>query len=223
MDIARFDAEIGHEIAPFSVVLLRSESAPSCQIEHLTDSAQAIADAEMPGTGSSNATLIVANTRAMTAAIALSDHLDGEAILAMHHALLIDSEPEIAGKWHTAQFWIGGGDFGPHDAMFFPPHHDRVEPAIADLVEFMTRESMPPLAQAAIAHAQFETIHPFSDGNGRTGRALIHSLRSKGLTRNVSVPISAGTLTDTSSYSQALGDYRLGDAEPIMDLFCRAS
>ena len=56
---------------------------------------------------------------------------------------------------------------------------------------------MPVLAHAALAHAQFETIHPFEDGNGRTGRALVHAmLRSKGLTRTVTVPISAGLLVD---------------------------
>jgi len=224
VEIARFDAELGHEIAPFSAVLLRSESVASSKIENLSASARAIADAEMTGAGGSNATLIVANTRAMVAAIALSDNLDGDAILVMHRALMIDSEPEIAGKWRTDQVWIGGGDFSPHDARFIPPHDSRIEPAIEDLVQFMAREDIPPLAQAAIAHAQFETIHPFPDGNGRTGRALIHLLlRSKGLTRNVSVPISAGLLSDTTSYFRALTDYRDGDTEPIIDLMSRAS
>lgn len=224
VEIARFDAELGHEIAPFSAVLLRSESVASSKIENLSASARAIADAEMTGAGGSDATLIVANTKAMIAAIALSDNLDGNAILAMHRTLMIDSEPETAGRWRAEQVWIGGGDHSPHRAIFIPPHVGRVEPAITDLVRFMAREDIPPLAQAAIAHAQFETIHPFPDGNGRTGRALIHALlRSKGLTRNVSVPISAGLLTDTGSYFQALTDYRDGDTEPIIDLMSRAS
>jgi Fic family protein len=142
----------------------------------------------------------------------------------MHHALLAASDPEIAGKWRTDQVWIGGGNFGPHEAMFVPPHHDRVQRSIDDLVRFLAREDAPPLAQAAVAHAQFETIHPFPDGNGRTGRALIHAmLRSKGLTRHVSVPISAGLLADTGRYFDALSAYRDGDLEPIIDQICDAS
>lgn len=224
VEIARFDAEVGHEINHFSAVLLRTESVASSKIENPTASARAIADAELTGTGGGNATLIVANTKAMTAALNLSDHLDADAILAMHQALLGDSDPTIAGKWRTDQVWIGGGNFSPHEAMFVPPHHDRVEAAIDDLVEFMVRDNAPPLAQAAIAHAQFETIHPFPDGNGRTGRALIHAmLRSKRLTRNVSVPISAGLLADTGRYFDALDSYRAGDLEPIVEQMCDAS
>ncbi len=93
-----------------------------------------------------------------------------------------------------------------------------------DLVEFMSRHDLPALAQAAIAHAQFETIHPFPDGNGRTGRALIHAiLRSKDLTRNVSVPISAGLLSNTTAYFDSLTAYRMGDIEAIIERTCLAS
>jgi Fic family protein len=68
-----------------------------------------------------------------------------------------------------------------------------------------------------LAHAQFETIHPFTDGNGRTGRALIQAmLRRNGLTLNVTVPVSAGLLTDTDSYFAALTAYRDGDPAPIV-------
>ena len=224
VEIARFDAELGREIAPFSAVLLRSESAASSKIENLTASARAIADAELSGSGRTNAALIVANTRAMATAIALSNRLDKAAILAMHAALLQESDPEIAGRWRTQQVWIGGSDFSPAGATFVAPHQDRVEPAMEDLVEFMRRDDLPALAQAAIAHAQFETIHPFPDGNGRTGRALIHAiLRSKDLTRNVSVPISAGLLSNTTAYFDSLTAYRMGDVEAIIERTCLAS
>ena len=84
-EIARFDAELGGEIAPFSAVLLRSESAASSQIENLTASARAVAEAELPGgTAKRNAEMIVANTMAMRAALELSARVDAEAILAMH-------------------------------------------------------------------------------------------------------------------------------------------
>lgn len=216
-EIARFDIEMGGEIAPFGAVLLRSESAASSLIENLTASARAIAEAEIGATARQNAAQIVANTRAMEAAVALANHLDGESILAMHRALMADSAPGIAGKWREDQVWIGGSDLGPHGASFVPPHHSRVDAAMHDLVAFTARDDVPVLAQAAIAHAQFETVHPFPDGNGRVGRALLHSmLRNKGLTRNVTLPISAGLLADTGSYFDALTAYRAGDPTALI-------
>ncbi|WP_236981938.1 MULTISPECIES: Fic family protein [Mycobacterium] len=224
-EIARFDAELGDEIAPFASVLLRSESAASSKIENLTASARAIAEAETLGHSSRrNASVIVANTEAMQAAVALADRIDGAAILAMHAALMNASNPDIAGRWRTEQVWIGGGDFGPRGADFIAPQHSRVPGAIDDLIRFAGRDDIPVLPQIAIAHAQFETIHPFPDGNGRTGRALIQAmLRNKRLTRQVTVPVSAGLLTDTDSYFQALTAYREGDPSPIVERLSAAS
>lgn len=86
-----------------------------------------------------------------------------------------------------------------------------------DLLVFTHRDDLPPLALTALAHAQFETIHPFPDGNGRTGRALIQAmLRARDVTRNVTVPVSAGLLTDTRHCFDALDAYRDGDVEPII-------
>ena len=222
-EIARFDAKAGAEIAPFSAILLRSESAASSKIENLTASARAIAEAEL-GRGSRNAALIVANERAMSAAIALADRLDGRAILDMHDALLRDSAPAIAGRWRDQQVWIGGSDYSPHAAQFIPPHHDRVPAAIDDLIRFIARTDIPTLAHAAISHAQFETIHPFADGSGRVGRALVHAqLRHARLTRHVTVPVSAGLLADVDAYFAALGAYRHGDPVPIVERFADAT
>jgi Fic family protein len=93
-----------------------------------------------------------------------------------------------------------------------------------DLVRFTGRTDLPLLSQAAIAHAQFETVHPFTDGNGRTGRALIHSmLRGHGLTRNVTVPVSAGLLTDTRGYFDTLTAYREGNPAAIVEKLAQAS
>ena len=224
VEVARFDAELGGEIAPFAAILLRTESMASSKIEHLTASVRAIAAAEVGDRSRRNASLIVANTHAMTAAVELADHLDEASILAMHRALMEDEHPEWAGRWRTEQVWIGGSDYSPHLADFVPPHHGRVPASIADLVAFMSRSDIPPLVQAAVAHAQFESIHPFPDGNGRVGRALVHALlRSKGLTRNITVPISAGLLTDTDAYFAALDAYHDGDPAPIVLRFSEAS
>lgn len=223
-EVARFDAELGHEIAPFSSVLLRSESAASSKIENLTASARSIAEAELLSLGRSNASLIVANARAMTSAIALADHIDAQAILEMHAELLKASAPDIAGQWRDEQVWIGGSDLGPHNAEFVPPHHRHIPAAIEDLLAYIDRDNIPVLVHAAIAHAQFETIHPFADGNGRTGRALLHAhLKNKKLTRNVTVPVSAGLLADTDSYFDALTDYRDGNPIAIVEQITRAS
>lgn len=224
-EVARFDAELGYEIAPFASVLLRSESAASSNIENLTASARAIAEAEALGnSGRRNAALIVSNTEAMKAAVALADQIDEDAILAMHAALMSASNPNMAGHWRTEQVWIGGGAFGPRGADFIAPHHKRVEAAIADLLVFAQRGDVPTLPQVAIAHAQFETIHPFTDGNGRTGRALVQAmLRHKRLTRQITVPVSAGLLSNTDAYFQALGSYRDGDPAPIVEQLSTAS
>ena len=127
-------------------------------------------------------------------------------------------------KIELEQVWIGGDSFGPHGAAFIPPHHDHVPTLMADLVKFTRRRELPLLSQAGIAHAQFETVHPFPDGNGRTGRALIHAmLRGHGLTRNVTVPVSAGLLTDLDGYFDALTAYREGDPAPIVTKLANAS
>ena len=160
----------------------------------------------------------------MQAVIDLANRLDEQAILDMHSTLLGQSQPEIVGRWRDEQVWIGGGHFGPHEALFIPPHASRVPAAMTDLLRFCQRDDVPVLLQAAIAHAQFETIHPFPEGNGRTGRALIHSLlRAKGTTRNVTVPVSAGLLTDVPSYFSALTSYRAGNPNVFIELVANAT
>lgn len=222
--IARFDARAGHDLSNYSSLLLRSESAASSQIEQLTASARNIALAELRPTAKENASLIVANTRAVQAAIALADDLSPQAILATHKALLEASQPEIVGKWRDQQVWIGGKAYGPHEALFVPPHHQHVPAAMEDFVKFVARDDMPALTHAAIAHAHFETIHPFPDGNGRTGRALVHAmLQAKGLTRSVTVPMSGGLLTNLDDYFAALTAYREGEVSPIVEAFASAA
>ena len=223
-EIARFDAELGGEIAPFASVLLRSESAASSQIENLTASARAIAEAELPGgKAKRNAEMIVANTAAMQAAVALSDTMDADAIRAMHRALMVGDPRHTPGEFRTEPVWIGGGST-PIGATFVGPRHELIPGAISDLIAFAHRVDVPALPQIAVSHAQFETIHPFTDGNGRTGRALVQAmLRNKGLTRQVTVPVSAGLLADTGAYFAALTSYRDGDAAPIVEIFSQAT
>jgi Fic family protein len=203
-------------------VLLRSESASSSQIENLTSAPRAIAEAAIGENLEGNGPLIVSNVRAMEAAIALSDELSNHSLIRMHDALLSDSDPGIVGDYRREQVWIGGSL--PHSARFVPPHHDRVRESMDDLIRFTQRTDLPVLVQAAIAHAQFETVHPFPDGNGRVGRALLHAmLRHGGVLRNVAVPVSAGLLSEVDSYFEALTRYREGDPGRIIDVFASAS
>lgn len=213
-------------LGPMTAILLRTESASSSQIEQLTTSAKQLALAEIEEGDTQNAMSVVGNVRAMEAALALADDISEQSILAMHEALLIHQRglEHEAGRFREETVWIGRGNAGPRLADFVAPAHHRIRGAIADLVRFVRRDDIPVLVHVAVAHAQFETIHPFVDGNGRTGRALAQSiLRNKGLVGSTAVPISAGLLVNTVRYFDALGAYRSGDAGPITSEFAGAS
>jgi Fic family protein len=215
--LAAFDSGGAGEIAPFASVLLRSESSASSQIENLTSSARALAEAEIGEGNRANASVILANVRTMQAALDLAGRLDEQAVLSMHRALMSHQTRHPAGQWRDEQVWVGGSALHPGDALYVPPLAADVPALMADLVVFMDRDDLPPLAHAALAHAQFETIHPFTDGNGRTGRALLHSvLLHTGAIHRVTVPISAGLLAIRDEYFAALTQYRAGDVEPIL-------
>ena len=219
--LARFADQYQGE-APFGPVLLYCEATASSAIEQVTDSALRISLARLGDRSRPNATLIARNTHALDAALQLATSLDVEAILSMHRALLEDSDPFHAGRLRDQPNWIGGGS--PVTAMFVPPRHADVPAALDDLVRFMARTDMPALVQAAIAHAQFETIHPFTDGNGRTGRALVSAiLRARGTTKNFTIPLSSGLLTTTRKYFESLNEYRKGNIEPIILGFINAA
>ncbi len=222
--LVRFDARHTGAVGPLAALLLRSESAASSQIENLTSSAQSVAIADIGEPSGPNARLIVGNARAMQAAIELADRMDEAAIIEMHAALLGESRPDAVGAWRQQAVWIGGSGLGPHRAVFVPPRHELLPDLMADLATFMARDDLPVLAQAALAHAQFETIHPFVDGNGRTGRALLHAmLRSKGLLQNITIPVSAGLLADATRYFASLGEYQQGDPEGVSSLVAEAA
>ena len=224
VELSRFDAEIGQLAAPFASILLRSEAASSSQIENLTSSPAAIVRAELGLKETANSALIVSNQNAMTAAVAASAELNCKSILEMHRVLMQQSDPTQAGKFRQEPVWIGGSVNGPHEADFVAPDFASVPELVEDLVAFCNRTDLPALVQVAIAHAQFETIHPFTDGNGRTGRALVQVLLHRlGVTKSVMVPVSAGLLRNTDSYFLALTEYRLGNPLAIIDVLSEAS
>jgi Fic family protein len=124
----------------------------------------------------------------------------------LHRALLPDHPQQ---GLRDRQNWIGGSDWHPLDADFVPPPPEAVPGLMADLAAYLSGAVHAPLLQAALVHAQFETIHPFADGNGRVGRALIHTvLTRRGLTRAAVLPISLVLLTRSQEYVEGLTAYR---------------
>ena len=214
--IARFDQAQATRDWSLPALLLRSESSSSSQIERLTSSVRNVALAELSSKAPANALLIAANVAAMREALAQSGEIRIDSICAIHDVLMKGAH-ETSGL-RDEQVWIGGSPYSPHGSSFVPPHADRVRSCLEDLVLFAAREDVPPVAKAAVFHAQFETIHPFTDGNGRTGRALLHRmLASDEVLLHTMLPVSAGLLHDVDRYMSALDAYHDGAIEPIIE------
>ena len=168
--LARFDQAQASRDWSLPALLLRSESSSSSQIERLTSSVRNVALAELSDKAPANALLIAGNVAAMREALGQRGAIDVTSICSVHDVLMRGTG-ESQGL-RDEQVWIGGSPYSPHGATFVPPHANRVRPCLEDLVAFGMREDIPPIAKAAVFHAQFETIHPFVNANGRTGRLI---------------------------------------------------
>ena len=126
----------------------------------------------------------------------------------LNETLMAASEKAaLCGKLRRDQNWIGG--MTPLRAVYVPPPPESVPWLMDDLIWFCNGSQLPPVFIAAVAHWQFETIHPFADGNGRTGRALIHYvLARRGLVGKPTVPISAILIQDKARYIASLDSGR---------------
>lgn len=197
--------------------LLRAESVASSRIEGIEASPQRLMRAEALLAHGSDAAdqaaaMIMANISAMTDAIDRASspkRFELQDLLAIHRLLMEASDAASAGKIRTQQNWIGGSGYNPCSAAFVPPPPDRVPDLLDDLVAYLNGDEHPAVVQAAIVHAQFETIHPFIDGNGRTGRALVHVvLRRRGLAPRFVPPISLILATWAQTYVGGLTAFR---------------
>lgn len=199
-------------------ILLRAECVASSRIEGLEVGARRLLRAEAAvelGDQPADVTAaeVLGNIDAMASAIRSvtpGEPVTVDLLLDFHRRLLRDTRLEAhAGRIRTQQNWVGGSDYNPCSAAFIPPPPDYVLNLLEDLCSFCNEDALPAVAQAAIAHAQFETIHPFADGNGRTGRALIHFvLRRRGLATRVLPPVSLVLATWASDYIAGLGATR---------------
>lgn len=216
-ELIRFDALLSVRGYDLPALLLRSESSASSRIENLTASVRNVALAELDATTPRNSREIAGNVRAMREAIELKGEPSVEDVLRVHASLMSVTGESFGGELRDEQVWIGGSAFGPQGAAFVPPSQERVPALLDDLMAFVRRDDLDPVVQAAVAHAQFETIHPFVDGNGRTGRALLHRwLCYHDVLRHATLPISSGLLHDVDSYMGALQSYHDGDVRPIV-------
>jgi Fic family protein len=205
-------------------LLLRAECVASSQIEGLDVGGRRLLRAEAAreaGMKPEDVTAeeVLGNIEAMRWAVDVlgsSKAITVGGILEVHRRLLAGTRlAEHAGRIREQQNWIGGSAFNPCSAVFVPPPKEEVERLLQDLCDFSNGDSLPAVAQAALAHAQFETIHPFADGNGRTGRALLHViLKRRGLAPRVLAPVSLVLATWSTSYVEALmGTRYVGDPD----------
>jgi Fic family protein len=228
-EITALDSADGHELRSLSLLLVRTESVASSKIEDIEAGVDDYARALHGVRSNSSAVSMVAATVALDAlidAVTRNRRIELAPVLAAHRALMERDpyEARYAGRVRTVQNWIGGSDHSPRGALYVPPPPETVDDYLDDLMAFVARDDLPALVQAALAHAQFESIHPFTDGNGRIGRALINAvLRRRGVTTRVVVPLASALVARRGAYFDLLTRYRAGDTRSLLVSFARAS
>ena len=228
-EITKLDISHAADPSALGALLLRTESVASSKIELIQASVDDDARALHGSRASASAVAMAAATTALEAMIGTvgpSVPIRLSAITSAHTALMRDDpiEASSAGQPRTVQNWIGGSDFSPRGALYIPPPPEMVSRYMDDLIAFTDRSDMPALLQAAIAHAQFESIHPFNDGNGRIGRALINTiLRRRGTTTRAVVPLASALVARRDHYFNVLGSYRSGELLPLIGAITHAA
>lgn len=229
---ARAQAAVEHgaetmpeDYAALARLLLCAEGVASSFIEGVTAPVVDIVLAEAEDSAEpSAAAWVAANLAAVTDAIeeAHAGALEVESLCRWHRTLMTGSPnpAQHVGAVRTEQGWIGGTS--PFDAHLVTPPPDHVPPLLDDLIAYVNRDDVDPVAQAAIAHAQFETIHPFADGNGRIGRVLVAWILVRRLSLLTPPPVSTRVAADVGGYASRLVLFRIGDHNTWVRWFAEA-
>lgn len=221
VEIARAEHATGG-LAALGRFLIRTDSVSSSKIEYEEASAEDFARALAGSRANRSARSMVAATRALGELVDAAGErgrITVDDILDAHRRLMREDplDGRYAGRWREMQNWIGGSDHSPRGAVHVPPAPERVPELMDDLVAFLNRDDVQVVVQAAIGHAQFESIHPFTDGNGRIGRALINAvLRRRGVTHTSVVPVASALLAERERYFELVNGYRRGRAVPFV-------
>lgn len=207
-------------------ICLWAESLGSSHIEGVAPTpkrvVQALAKRQHTGEGATHGAVaeVIGNIDATAQAqqmLAQRQDLRLETLLDAHRTLMAASPtPHFGGVVRSDQNWIGGNDWHPLESEFVPPPPEMCLPLLEDLIVYLRGEGHPPMLQAAVAHVQFETVHPFGDGNGRAGRAVLYGvLKHRCVPGGMMPPVSLALSRNRDAYLDALAEFQtyVGDAD----------
>ncbi|APT92035.1 DNA-binding protein [Corynebacterium phocae] len=212
-------------------LLLRSEAISSSKIEGIAPNVDKVVLAELAQTEDvrgfkDNAESVARNLQVLDGIerlFATEDEIT-PSLLEDFQRQLLGENTNIPLGYRKIQNWIGGSDRNPIGADFVPPPPGAVGELMEDLCAYLDGAWHGVLIQAAIVHAQFETTHPFADGNGRVGRALIHGvIQRRNLTAGMVLPISVVLGTQSRSYIAGLEAFRAGNLTAWLEVFLDAA
>jgi Fic family protein len=208
---ARLAASDAAVIEATTFALLRSESVSSSRIEGINVTHRRVAEAIQDADSAKHlAREVVGNIDAMQSALAYgsaADPFTPDDILDLHRRLMARAIGIKEGEYRTEQNWIGA-EHVEDGVAYVPPPPDTIRGLMGDLCDFINTSPTTSVVRAAIAHAQFEAVHPFVDGNGRVGRCIVSiTMRKAGGTTTIP-PVSSVLLTDTDGYFAALHEFQ---------------
>ena len=208
---------------PLARLLLRFEGVASSAFEQIRAPLEEIAAAEVTTLMVGPSAWVADNLAVVSAAVDSARHepLTTASLLEWHRRLMEHATGQLdvalLGVFRDRPVWVGGNS--PRQAAYVAPPHELIGPLMDDLIEFANADVFDVVTQAAIVHAQFESIHPFADGNGRLGRVLISWLIVRRLGVLVPPPFSVFVARDAGGYLSGLTLYRMGELAPWIRWF----
>ncbi len=218
--LQRADEEMGSAWEPLARLLLRAEGVASSNIEGLRVPVEELAAAEIDPVRGGDASWIADNLGAVAEALDAADQpLTAARFHDWHRRLMRHGHlpPTMVGAFRPAQGWIGGSS--PLNAVFVPPPPELVPALMDDLVTWANSATVDPVTRAAVLHAQFETIHPYGDGNGRLGRVLVGWTLRRYAVTHIPPPVSVLIARDPGGYLSGLHRFRTGSVAPWVGWF----